>query len=131
MLSASENLDTESAMGRMCVNIMAVISQWERETIAERTRDALKALKARGKRTGTVPFGYWADEAGTLHRDDDESAVVDEARRLREREGLTYEAVAERLTAQGIRTRRGRAFSRQGVHHMLKMAESAGVGVQG
>src|SRR5580693_8604724 len=41
LVSVAESLDTGSAAGRLVLNIMAAVSQWEREAIGERTRDAL------------------------------------------------------------------------------------------
>ena len=43
LVSASESLDTSSAAGRMVVHMLGVFAQWEREAIAERTREALAA----------------------------------------------------------------------------------------
>jgi DNA invertase Pin-like site-specific DNA recombinase len=42
LISVAESLDTSSASGRLMMNIMAAVSQWEREAIGERTRDALQ-----------------------------------------------------------------------------------------
>src|SRR5690348_1236649 len=42
LVSVSESLDTGSAAGRLVLNVMASISQWEREAIGERTREALR-----------------------------------------------------------------------------------------
>ena len=39
LVSLAESLDTGSAAGRLVLNIMAAVSQWEREAIGERTRD--------------------------------------------------------------------------------------------
>jgi site-specific DNA recombinase len=41
LISVAESLDTASAAGRLVITIMAAVSQWEREAIGERTRDAL------------------------------------------------------------------------------------------
>ena len=43
LVSVAESLDTPSAAGRLMITIMAAVSQWEREAIGERTRDALAA----------------------------------------------------------------------------------------
>ena len=40
LISVAESLDTASAAGRLVITILAAVSQWEREAIAERTRDA-------------------------------------------------------------------------------------------
>src|SRR5437868_1651792 len=42
LISVAESLDTASAGGRLVITIMAAVSQWEREAIGERTRDALR-----------------------------------------------------------------------------------------
>ena len=41
LVSVAESLDTGSAAGRPVINIMTAVSQWEREAIGERTRDAM------------------------------------------------------------------------------------------
>jgi len=58
LVSVAESLDTGTAAGRLVLNIMTAVSQWEREAIGERTRDAMHHKRANGERVGTVPFGY-------------------------------------------------------------------------
>ena len=58
LISVAESLDTGSAAGRLVITIMAAVSQWEREAIGERTRDALRHKRAQGERTGNVPYGF-------------------------------------------------------------------------
>ena len=50
LISVAESLDTGSAAGRLVLNIMAAVSQWEREAIGERTRDALRHKRTNGER---------------------------------------------------------------------------------
>ena len=64
LVSVGESLDTGSAAGRLVLNVMASVSQWEREAIGERTRDALRHKRAQGLRTGNVRFGYRLDPDG-------------------------------------------------------------------
>jgi len=58
LVSVADALDTRSAAGRLVLNIMVSVSQWEREAIGERTRDAMSHKRANGERVGTEPFGY-------------------------------------------------------------------------
>ncbi len=37
---------------------MAAVSQWEREAIGERTRDALRHKRSQGERAGNIAFGF-------------------------------------------------------------------------
>jgi len=47
-----ETLDTSTASGGLRVHVMASVAEYERQVISERTRDALAARKAAGKRLG-------------------------------------------------------------------------------
>ena len=58
LVSVAESLDTGSAAGRLVLNIMTAVSQWEREAIGERTRDALSHKRGKGERVGNLAFGY-------------------------------------------------------------------------
>ena len=51
LFSLSDSIDTPTAAGRMVLNMLLVVSQWEREIIGERTRDALRH-KMRKRATG-------------------------------------------------------------------------------
>ena len=48
LISVAESLDTGSAAGRLVLNIMTAVSQWEREAIGERTRDAMRHKRTKG-----------------------------------------------------------------------------------
>jgi site-specific DNA recombinase len=58
LISVAEALDTGSAAGRLVITIMGAVSQWEREAIGERTRDALRHKRGNGERVGNISFGY-------------------------------------------------------------------------
>lgn len=66
LVSVADSLDTGSASGRLVLNIMVSVSQWEREAIGERTRDALAHKKANGQRVGNIPFGFTLGAEGSL-----------------------------------------------------------------
>jgi DNA invertase Pin-like site-specific DNA recombinase len=54
--SINDNIDTSSPNGKLFFNIMASLSQYEREMIVERTRAGLESAKKRG-RIGGRPNG--------------------------------------------------------------------------
>jgi len=58
LVSVAESLDTGSAAGRLVINIMTAVSQWEREAIGERTRDAMQHKKSTGRCVGNIAYGY-------------------------------------------------------------------------
>lgn len=58
-VSTTQSFDTRTSMGRLTLNILASFSQFERETIAERTRDKVLATRKKGMWTGGRPvLGY-------------------------------------------------------------------------
>lgn len=69
-VSTTQAFDTRSSMGRLTLNILASFSQFERETIAERTRDKIAATRRKGMFTGGRPvLGYDVrDKALVLNR---------------------------------------------------------------
>jgi DNA invertase Pin-like site-specific DNA recombinase len=58
LISVAESLDTGSAAGRLVLNIMTAVSQWEREAIGVRTRDAMQHKLSQGERAGNIAYGY-------------------------------------------------------------------------
>src|SRR6201997_3650156 len=56
LISVAESLDTGSAAGRLVLNILTAVSQWEREAIGERTRDAMSHKRSQGQRVGNIPY---------------------------------------------------------------------------
>jgi DNA invertase Pin-like site-specific DNA recombinase len=58
LVSVAESLNTDSASGRLVLNIMMSVSQWEREAIGERTRDALRHKRAKRQAYSPTPYGF-------------------------------------------------------------------------
>jgi DNA invertase Pin-like site-specific DNA recombinase len=110
LISVAESLDTSSASGRLVINIMAAVSQWEREAIGERTRDALRHKRSQGERVGNIAFGYrLAPDGKHVEPDAGEQAVLAEIRRLRG-SGVSLRRIAATLNSRALRTRRGTAW---------------------
>lgn len=83
IVSISESIDTSSAAGRMVLNMLGAVAQWEREAIGERTRAALRHVRANGTRLGRPPVTTPEEAA--------------RARALRA-EGASYAKIAEALS---------------------------------
>jgi len=92
LVSLQESLDATTASGRLMMNLLASVSQWEREVIGERTRDAMQHLKASG-RVYSLPVFDDAATLGQIH--------------TRRAQGATLQEIADELTAAGVPTVRG------------------------
>jgi len=123
LFSVADAIDTRSAAGRMVLNILVSVSQWEREAICERTRDALRHKRASGRVYNHVPLGYRA-EGGALVPDEAEQAAISDVRRLAEG-GASVRSICATLTAQGHRTERGGAWRPSTVQAILRRAGQA------
>ncbi len=100
LVSLSEKIDTTSAAGKMIFRMLAVMAEFEKDQISERTTMALRHKKSRGQRVGTIPYGFdLAPDGKTLLQNASEQKVIAEIRRLREI-GYTYRDIAAELQTQ-------------------------------
>ena len=64
-VSVTQQFNTTNSLGRLTLNILLSFAQFEREIIAERTRDKMSAARRKGKWTGGHPvLGYDIDPRG-------------------------------------------------------------------
>jgi DNA invertase Pin-like site-specific DNA recombinase len=108
LVSLTEKIDTTSAAGRMVFRMLAVLSEFERDIISERTTTALAHKKAQGKVYAALPLGY-ANEAGKLVPIDEELVVVADIQGMRA-EGKTLREIADDLNQRGIVGKRGSKY---------------------
>jgi DNA invertase Pin-like site-specific DNA recombinase len=123
LLSVAEQVDTRTAAGRLVLNVLGSVAQWEREAIGERTKEALAHKRTIGEKTGgDVPYGYRLDADGmflTVH--DGEQALLQAIREARIR-GLTQRAIVAELGRKGFTTRKGTRLSLLQVQRIMKYA---------
>jgi DNA invertase Pin-like site-specific DNA recombinase len=100
----------------MTVGVMATVAQHEREMISKRTEAALKAAKARGTRLGGLREGapdIAQYQAAAIEAKKARADATAEERReeieAMQSEGLSLNAMAARLNAEGVVTSRGKA----------------------
>jgi DNA invertase Pin-like site-specific DNA recombinase len=99
------NIDTSTPSGLMVLHVLSAVAEWERLTIAARTRDGLAALRAKGMPTGRPAVA-------------DIPALADRIGLMRA-QGLTLQAIADALNAESIPTIRG------GTHWRVSSVQAA------
>jgi DNA invertase Pin-like site-specific DNA recombinase len=125
LVSVADSLDTKSAAGRLVLNVMTSVAQWEREAIGERTRDALHLKHSKGERIGTMPFGYAVAADGVrLQVDPGEQQILTRMRTLRAA-GVTVRGIAAELNRDGCTTRRGTPWRFEYVARVLRSVANA------
>jgi DNA invertase Pin-like site-specific DNA recombinase len=125
LVSLSERIDTSTPAGRLVLTVLSGMNQWEREQLAVRTRDALQTKRARGERTGAIPYGYQLAEDGVhLIKDNMEQVMINLAKELKA-EGKSLRQIADRLTLEGFVPKRGKRFYAQTIKNLLAFQPAA------
>jgi site-specific DNA recombinase len=125
MISVNEQLDTSTAAGRMMVNMLGVFAQWEREQIAERVTSSLTYLRKNDRvYSGRAPLGYHNVD-GNLVAVEGEQKTLQSIRKWRS-QGLSYNAIADKLNAAGVPPRPGaQKWHQATVHKVMHSKKNA------
>jgi DNA invertase Pin-like site-specific DNA recombinase len=117
LVSLSEKIDTTSAAGRMIFRLLAVLAEFERDVISERTSMAMRHLQRQGRYIGGHPGWGYAREGDFLAALPYEQATVKLAVALRS-EGMSLRKVSQALAARGIYNRAGKPIAAIQIHRM-------------
>jgi DNA invertase Pin-like site-specific DNA recombinase len=112
LISVNEHIDTGTAAGRMILNMLGVISQWERETIGERTSSALQYKKQSGKVYNCNALYGYENQSGNLIPVESEREIIALIVHFRDQH-YSYKAISEKLNAMGKLSRSGKWYSEQ------------------
>ncbi len=108
LVSLEKSLDATTVTGRLMMNLLASVSQWEREVIGERRRDARPHLKAEGKR-----------HCHTVYDNPEGIALM---HRLRV-EGYSYKRIAKHLNTGGLPTALGGPWQAAAVYGIVQRTQ--------
>lgn len=123
LVSLSEKIDTTTAAGKMVFRMLAVLNEFERDQISDRTKAALSYKKANCEKTGGfIPYGFNVKN-GRLTENATEREIIDLILELKGK-GRGYSAIARELNALGYKTKTGRAWYPQTVKNVIT-AEAA------
>lgn len=112
LVSLSESIDTTTAAGKMVFRMLAVLAEFERDLVSERTTSALAFKRSQGLRVSRqLPYGYRLDsqdERGKwrLAEIPEEQAAIRLMVKLRA-DGLSLRAIAEEMERREIRRQNG------------------------
>ena len=117
LVSLSEKIDTTTAAGKMVFRMLAVLNEFERDQIAERTKMALSYKRSQGHVYGQVPYGF-KREGENLLPDEAEEEAVSLILELRG-QGWNYSKIARELNRLGYRTKCNGQFFPQTVKNII------------
>lgn len=125
LVSLSEKIDTTSASGKMVFRLLAVLAEFERDQVSDRTKFALQYKRTNGEKTGgDVPFGYRARN-GHLYKDAAEQKAVAFIHKLKG-QGKSLRAICRALESAGIPRKHGvKAWHPQTVANIISREKAA------
>lgn len=120
LISVQDSINTSTAAGRLVLNVLGSVAQWEREAIGERTAAAMQVKKGRGELVGAVPFGFdLGDDGKTLIPNSQEQEALSILRELRA-QGLSYRKIGAELESRGIRTKNGGTWQAMTIRNLCR-----------
>ena len=115
-----QNLNTNSAMGRMMLTLLASFAEFEKNLIAERTAIALEHKKRNGKVYGHPPYGVDVSEDGKdLVPNEAEQKTLKYIFQWRG-EGASLYVVATRLNDLGVPGKKGGKWHPATIAHIVR-----------
>ncbi len=117
LVSLSEKIDTTSASGKMVFRLMAVLNEFERDQVAERTAAVLQHKKARLEAYSPTPYGY-CRQGDNLVSDEAEQLVLRKIRLKRE-QGVSLRKIADTLNRGGVPAKNGGRWYASTVRYIL------------
>ena len=110
----------------MVFRMMAVLAEFERDQVSERTCSAMAHKKSKGERVGEIPFGYdLAADGVTLVENADQLRAIELIHNLKEK-GYSLRAIAEALDNAGVTTKKGaKTWNHKSVSNILSRSKAA------
>jgi site-specific DNA recombinase len=129
LVSITESFDTSTPAGRLQLNMLATIAQFERDSIVQRTNEGInRHLRDQRWMGGQVPYGYRVEgqkKDARLVIDSETADITRLIYRLYVDDGMSLQHIADHLNALGVPT----AYMRQGRTFKLGTREHSVAGV--
>ncbi|MEW6145729.1 MAG: recombinase family protein [Thermodesulfobacteriota bacterium] len=121
LVSLKENIDPTTTTGRMIAGFLALLAEWERDTIKEQMHEN-KMARWKEQRTfiGKPPFGYyWNKEKKQLEINEDEAKVYNLLVDMYLNQKMSFQDMCIRLKKNGIKCKRAN-WSSTTISYILK-----------
>lgn len=110
--SLTEGIDTSTASGKLLLNMLGALAQFERDMIVERTKAGMAAYKARGGRVGQPPKLSPDDVKDAMKRIEGGQSVRDVAAFYKVAPGTIYNHLRGTIAALRTKAKRKRKQSK-------------------
>lgn len=103
--SATEVFDTSSATGRLFIQIVGSMAQWESDNLGERVRVGMMEKARQGYWSAQAPYGFKKVDKKLVIVDEQKIVLLDIIEKIKE--GYSIRKVSNYLTSRGIKPIRG------------------------
>jgi site-specific DNA recombinase len=117
MSMAEPHISDDSPVAVLMRNLVASTAEWERLTIALRTRDSMAWLRRQNRLIGSEPYG-WRAEGSMLVELPHEQVVLRNMAQMRA-EGMSFARIGDALNTAGHPAKRGGMWSGRAVRLVL------------
>ncbi len=118
LVSLSERIDTTSAAGKMVFRMLAVLNEFERDQVSERTSAILQHKKSKLEAYSPTPYGF-SRRGNHLIVDEKEHEIVQRIHKLR-KEGNSLRKIALSLNEDSIPSKNGGWWYASTVRYIIK-----------
>jgi len=127
-VSVTQSFNTTTSMGRLTLNILLSFAQFEREVIAERVRDKIRASRQKGMwMGGNVPFGYRVENRKLLVQEPQATSLRSIFERFVRIGSATV--LARELRDEGVLAPSGKPFDKGALYSLLNNRTYLGLAV--
>lgn len=117
-ISISESFDTNTPSGRLTLQVLGAVAEFERERIRERVFENMLHAARQGKWLTQSPYGYRLQNKELVIYEP-EAQIVRNVYDWYLNKGLGYYAIAKKLNEEGIASRQKKEWSIRAIKRML------------
>ncbi len=117
-ISISESFDTNTPSGRLTLQVLGAVAEFERERIRERVFENMLHAASQGKWLTQSPYGYRLENKELIIYET-EAQIVRKVYDWYLNKGLGYYAIAKKLNEEGIPSRHKKEWSIRSIKLML------------
>lgn len=103
--SATEVFDTSSATGRLFIQIVGSMAQWESDNLGERVRVGMMEKARQGYWSAQAPYGFKKVDKKLVVVEEQKEVLLDAMEKIRQ--GYSIRKVSNYLTNKGVKPKRG------------------------
>ena len=119
LVSYTEKIDTQSAMGSFFVTMLAGLAELERQVTSDRNKHTAQYKREKGEAIGQLPWGK-AKQGKKLIDAPEEIQVISRIEAYRA-DGMSYAKIAQALTVDGVKNKLGKcSWTAPGLSQLLK-----------